>query len=60
MGVRAVPRVWELRANLGASDAADVALAELLDAPLYTADLRLSHATAARCTFEVLTEPTSG
>lgn len=53
-------RVWELRANLGAYDAAYVALAELLDAPLFTADLRLSRAAGTRCTFEVLTESRSG
>lgn len=49
-----LPRVWKLRANLGAYDAAYVALAEILDAPLFTADLRLTRATGARCTFEVL------
>ena len=32
------PRIWELRANLTAYDAAYVALAELLDAPLLTSD----------------------
>ena len=37
-------RVWELRDNLTAYDAAYVALAELLDAPLLTCDARLSRA----------------
>ena len=37
-------RMWELRANLTASDAAYVALAEALDAPLLTRDTRLSRA----------------
>ena len=37
-------RVWELRHNLTAYDAAYVALAEALDAPLITADARLADA----------------
>ena len=37
-------RVWELRANLSAYDAAYVALAEVLDAPLLTCDARLAAA----------------
>lgn len=37
-------RVWELRANLTAYDAAYVALAEALDAPLLTRDSRLARA----------------
>ena len=41
-----LPRVWELRDNLGAYDAVYLALAEALDAPLLTRDQRL--ATAAR------------
>jgi predicted nucleic acid-binding protein len=36
------PRVWALRHNLTAYDAAYVALAELLDAPLLTSDRALS------------------
>lgn len=35
-------RIWELRANLTAYDAAYVALAEALDAPLVTRDRRLA------------------
>jgi predicted nucleic acid-binding protein len=35
-------RIWELRANLTAYDAAYVALAEALRAPLLTADARLA------------------
>ncbi|MGH2545532.1 MAG: type II toxin-antitoxin system VapC family toxin [Actinomycetota bacterium] len=35
-------RMWDLRANLSAFDAAYVALAEALDAPLVTTDLRLA------------------
>jgi predicted nucleic acid-binding protein len=37
-------RIWELRHNLSAYDAAYVALAEALDAPLVTCDTRLSTA----------------
>ena len=39
-----LPRIWELRANLIACDAAYVALAEALDAPLLTRDERLAAA----------------
>lgn len=51
-----VSRCWELRANLTCYDAAYVALAEMLDAPLITADARLSRAPGARCAVEVLTQ----
>jgi predicted nucleic acid-binding protein len=37
-------RIWVLRANLSAYDAAYVALAEALDAPLLTRDKRLASA----------------
>ena len=37
-------RIWELKAKLTAYDAAYVALAEYLDAPLWTRDARLSSA----------------
>lgn len=47
-------RCWELRANLTAYDAAYVALAELLDATLLTADARLGRSRGPRCTFEVI------
>ena len=39
-----LPRIWELRSNLTAYDAAYVALAEALRAPLLTADVRLAGA----------------
>jgi predicted nucleic acid-binding protein len=48
-------RIWELRANLSTYDAAYVALAELLDTVLLTADSRLARATAIRCEVHVLT-----
>lgn len=37
-----VERIWQLRANLTAYDAAYIALAEALDAPLLTLDRRLA------------------
>lgn len=39
-----IERIWELRANLTAYDAAYVALAEALNAPLVTRDARLAEA----------------
>ena len=42
-------RVWELRDNLSAYDASYVALAELLDCNLLTADARRSRAPGIRC-----------
>lgn len=39
-----LPRVWELRHNLTAYDAAYVALAEVLECPLVTLDGRLARA----------------
>ena len=47
-------RCWELRANVTAYDAVYVTLAELLDAPLVTADRKLANATGTRCRVEVL------
>lgn len=42
-------RIWELRANITAYDAAYVALAELLALPLVTLDRRLAGAPGTRC-----------
>ncbi|WP_052390693.1 type II toxin-antitoxin system VapC family toxin [Streptomyces sp. NRRL B-24484] len=42
-------RVWALKDNLTPDDAAYVALAEQLGAPLVTADLRLMRASGPRC-----------
>lgn len=39
-------RIWQLRSNLSAYDAAYVSLAEFLDAPLLTLDARMAHAGA--------------
>ena len=47
-------RVWELRDNLSAYDASYVALAELLDCNLLTADARLSRAPGIRCSITVV------
>jgi predicted nucleic acid-binding protein len=47
-------RCWELRDNLTIYDAAYVALAEALQAPLLTGDRRLARSTDPRCTIEVV------
>jgi predicted nucleic acid-binding protein len=44
-------RVWELRGNLTTYDAWYVALAEWLELPLATLDVRLSRASGPRCAF---------
>lgn len=46
-------RVWELRDNLSLYDAWYIALAEALDAPLITLDLRSSRAAGPRCEFRL-------
>jgi predicted nucleic acid-binding protein len=43
-----LPRIWELRHNLTAYDAAYVALAEALDAPLVTCDRAIGSAKGHR------------
>ncbi len=47
--VALLPRVWELRHNLSASDASYVALAEALGCAVVTADVRLAGAPGPRC-----------
>ncbi len=47
-------RMWELRENLTAYDAAYVALAEGLRAPLLTCDARLAKASGLRITVELI------
>lgn len=42
-------RCWQLRENVTTYDGVDVALAELLDAPLATLDQRLAAAPGPRC-----------
>lgn len=52
--VRLLPRCWELRQNLTVYDAAYIALAELLDVRVVTADRRLAVAPGIRCEVELL------
>jgi predicted nucleic acid-binding protein len=49
-----LPRIWELRENLTAYDAAYVALAEALDAPLLTFDLKIASAPAHQAVITTL------
>ena len=49
-----LPRCWELRENVSAYNAAYVALAEMLDAVLVTADARLAAAPGLRCELDVV------
>lgn len=49
-------RTWQLGDNLSAYDAAYVALAERLDAPLITTDARLARASGPVCAIELLGE----
>lgn len=48
-----LPRIWELRANVSAYDAAYIALAETLEATLVTRDARLARAPGIRAEVEV-------
>jgi predicted nucleic acid-binding protein len=47
-------RIWEVRDNMSAYDAAYVALAEALDCALVTADSRLGNSEQARCPITVV------
>lgn len=49
-----LPRIWELRANMTAYDAAYVALAEVLDAPLLTRDAKLARSTGSIARIELI------
>ena len=49
-----LPRIWALRANLTAYDAAYVALAEGLGATLLTRDERLAHSVSGRRFVELI------
>ena len=46
-------RIWQLRHNLSAYDAAYVALAEALDAPLLTSDARLARSSGHTAAIEL-------
>jgi predicted nucleic acid-binding protein len=49
-----LPRIWGLRDNLTPYDAAYVALAEAIGAPLLTADRRLARAPGIDCQVELI------
>jgi len=49
-----LPRIWDLRNNMTAYDAAYVALAEVLDCVLLTCDKRLSTAAGHRARIELM------
>ncbi|KPF97402.1 twitching motility protein PilT [Rhodopseudomonas sp. AAP120] len=49
-----LPRIWQLRHNLTAYDAAYVALAEALDVPLLTRDKRLAAAAGHHARVEIV------
>ncbi|MYH68208.1 MAG: type II toxin-antitoxin system VapC family toxin [Dehalococcoidia bacterium] len=51
-------RIWQLRRNLTSYDAWYVAVAEALDCPLVTLDVRLSRAPGPQCAF--VTPPGEG
>jgi predicted nucleic acid-binding protein len=49
-----LPRIWDLRSNLTAYDAAYVALAEALETPLLTRDRRLAAVAGHRAQIELV------
>ena len=49
-----LPRMWELRNNLTAYDAAYVSLAEALDAPLLTRDRKIANAPGLATKVELI------
>lgn len=51
---RLVRRAWELRGNVTPYDACYIALAEALDCPLLTGDVRLARAPGPTCDIELV------
>lgn len=51
-----LPRMWRLRDNLSAYDAGYVAVAEVYDVTLVTADARIARAGVARCPVRVVAQ----
>jgi len=49
-----LPRIWELRDSLTAYDAAYIALAEALDAPVLTCDAKLARSHGHRARIELI------
>lgn len=49
-----IPRAWQLRHNVGFTDALYLALAEQLDVPLVTFDARMAGAAGIEANVEVL------
>lgn len=49
-----LPRIWQLRNNVSAYDAAYIALAEVLDAPLITCDQALGQIPNVTATIELV------
>ena len=52
-------RIWQLRANLTAADAAYIALAEALGAPLVTTDSALARAPGHRARVDAYCDPSA-
>lgn len=50
-------RIWQLRGNISAYDAAYVAAAEILACPLVTGDGRLAKATGVGCEIRLVSAP---
>lgn len=49
-----LPRIWELRTNMTAYDAAYVALAEILDSPLLTRDAKLARSVGSSAKIQLI------
>lgn len=54
LSVRFIARCWELRENLTVYDDAYVALAEIMDLVLVSADAGLAGASGTRCEIELI------